>query len=126
MTTDLDALGTFDVVLYLGVLYHMREPLTALQRVRQVTKQVAVVETAAIEIRGHRRDSILQFVAGNDLNQDYGNWYVPTEAALHELCRAAGFSRVVARRGVSSSPRDVVKRVRRSKGYYRLLVHAWV
>src|SRR6185437_5902045 len=29
-TTDLDAIGTFDVVLYLGVLYHMKEPLTCL------------------------------------------------------------------------------------------------
>ena len=27
-TVDLHALGAFDVVLYLGVLYHMKEPLT--------------------------------------------------------------------------------------------------
>lgn len=29
MHYDLDKLGTFDVVLYLGILYHMEEPLTA-------------------------------------------------------------------------------------------------
>ena len=33
MTTDLDALGPFDVVFYFGVLYHVEEPLTALRRV---------------------------------------------------------------------------------------------
>ena len=33
MTCDLAALGRWDVVLYLGVLYHMEEPLTALRRV---------------------------------------------------------------------------------------------
>jgi hypothetical protein len=30
MTCDLRQLGTWDVVLYLGVLYHMEDPLTAL------------------------------------------------------------------------------------------------
>jgi tRNA (mo5U34)-methyltransferase len=125
MTTDLDALGSFDVVLYLGVLYHMREPLAALQRVRQVAKQVAVIETAAIDIRGRRRDSLLQFIAGNDLNEDFGNWYVPTEAALHQLCRAAGFSRVVTHRGLPASSKDVAKRLLRPETHYRLIVHAF-
>ena len=31
-TVDLDEVGQFDVVLYLGVLYHMKEPLTCLER----------------------------------------------------------------------------------------------
>jgi tRNA (mo5U34)-methyltransferase len=125
MTTDLDALGRFEVVLYMGVLYHMREPLTALQRVRQVTTEVAVIETEAVEIRGRSEESLLQFIAGNDLYQDYGNWYVPNQAALHQLCRAAGFSRVLTRRGPPSSPREVVKRRLRSRTRYRLLVHAF-
>jgi tRNA (mo5U34)-methyltransferase len=131
MTIDLDALGSFDVVLYLGVLYHMREPLTALQRVRRVVKEVAVIETAAIEVGGYSEVSLLQFVAGNDLAQDFGNWYVPTEAALHQLCRAAGFSRVVTRRGLKSPPRAVARRFLRREpptahvAHYRLLVHAF-
>jgi tRNA (mo5U34)-methyltransferase len=123
MTADLDALGSFDVVLYLGVLYHMREPLTALQRVRRVAKEVAVVETAAIKFRGHSGHSLVQFVAGNDLRHDFGNWYVPTEAALHQMCRAAGFSRVLTRRSPPSSFRAVVRRFLRPD--YRLLVHAF-
>ena len=46
MTMDLRQLGTFDLVLYLGVLYHMRDPLLALERLRQVTKTLAILETA--------------------------------------------------------------------------------
>jgi tRNA (mo5U34)-methyltransferase len=126
MTTDLEALGTFDVVLYLGVLYHMREPLTALQRVRRVAKEVAVVESEAIEIRGHSSASLLQFMAGSDLREDFGNWYVPTEAALHQMCRAAGFSRVVTRRGPPSSPGDFARGLVRREARYRILVHAFV
>ena len=34
-TVDLAEVGQFDVVLYLGVLYHMKEPLTCLERLRR-------------------------------------------------------------------------------------------
>ncbi len=93
-TVDLDELGSFDVVLYLGVLYHMKEPLTCLERLRAVTKEVAVIETEAVHLNGLDNEVLLQFHAGSSLRTDFGNWYVPTIEALHNLCRAAGFSTV--------------------------------
>ena len=30
--------GTFDIVLFLGVLYHMRDPMLALERAASVTE----------------------------------------------------------------------------------------
>ena len=93
-TIDLGELGQFDVVLYLGVLYHMPEPLTCLERVRAVTKEVAVIETEAIHLQGLDHEALLQFYAGSSLHTDFGNWYVPTIEALRNLCRAAGFSEV--------------------------------
>jgi tRNA (mo5U34)-methyltransferase len=94
MSADLDSLGTFDVVLCLGVLYHMKEPLTCLERVRKVTGTVAAIETLAIHLDGFDHDSLLQFHAGGEVQGDFGNWFVPTIGALQELCRAAGFSEV--------------------------------
>lgn len=94
MTMDTDALGIFDVVLYLGVLYHMKEPLTCLERLRRVTKEVAVIETEAVHFEGLDHEALLKFHAGSSLRIDFGNWYVPTIEALHNLCRAAGFSEV--------------------------------
>jgi len=91
---DLEGLGQFDVVLYLGVLYHMKEPLTCLERVRAVTKEVAVIETEAVHLQGLDGEALVQFHAGSSLRTDFGNWYVPTIDALHNLCRAAGFSDV--------------------------------
>jgi tRNA (mo5U34)-methyltransferase len=93
-TMDLEKLGRFDVVFYLGVLYHMPEPLAALRRVRAVTKQVAAIETAAVHIPGRTHERLLEFEAGNELGGDFGNWYVPSLEALCALCRAAGFGRV--------------------------------
>jgi tRNA (mo5U34)-methyltransferase len=134
MKIDLTDLGTFDVVLYLGVLYHMKEPLTALERVREVTTELAVIETAAVDIKGHNQHALVQFVAGNDLNNDFGNWYLPTESGLHAMCRAAGFSRVVTKRGPAegATRRGLAQLVRggpkgaTAPANYRLTVHAYV
>jgi tRNA (mo5U34)-methyltransferase len=46
MTTELARLGQFDVVIYLGVLYHMENPLAAIRRLFEVTKGVAIIGTA--------------------------------------------------------------------------------
>jgi len=103
-TMDLDGLGVFDVVLYLGVLYHMQEPLSCLKRVRSVTDRVAVIETEAVHIEGCDDASLLQFHAGDTCRTDFGNWFVPTLGALHGLCRAAGFSSVRTIVGPPPSP----------------------
>jgi tRNA (mo5U34)-methyltransferase len=97
--TDLAALGTFDIVLYLGVLYHMKEPLSCLERVRAVTGDVAVIETVAAQVPGNEGRSLLELHAGGELNADFGNWYVPTVEALSALARASGFTRVDVQRG---------------------------
>ncbi len=134
-TDDLESLGTFDVVLYLGVLYHMKEPLTCLERVRAVTREVAVIETVAMRIPGAGGHSLLAFHAGGDLNRDYGNWYVPNIEALSGLVLAAGFSLAQIVQGPPSKPPEpkwtsVRERLgpRREETLeeYRAIVHAFV
>jgi tRNA (mo5U34)-methyltransferase len=138
---DLDQLGRFDVVLYLGVLYHMKEPLTCLERLRAVTKEVAVIETEAVHLQGLDNEVLLQFHAGSSLRTDFGNWYVPTIEALHNLCRAAGFARIETIVGPPAAPpptapglvQEVTRRARRTPApvpsapsqNYRAVVHAF-
>jgi tRNA (mo5U34)-methyltransferase len=91
---DLDALGTFDIVLYLGVLYHMRHPLLALERVAHVTRRggLAVIETLAESFRAEENRAMGRFIEGSDVNGDQTNWWAFNEPALLAMCRAAGFS----------------------------------
>jgi tRNA (mo5U34)-methyltransferase len=133
-TTDLDAVGAFDVVLYLGVLYHMKEPLTCLERLRTVTRQVAVIETVAMHLPCAPFHSLLGFHSGGDLNRDFGNWYVPSIEALRALVLAAGFSRVEIVQGPPvTPPASFTARLRRRFGArreeplveYRAIVHAF-
>jgi tRNA (mo5U34)-methyltransferase len=134
-TTDLDTLGAFDVVLYLGVLYHMKEPLTCLERVRAVTRQIAVIETAALDIPTADGSPLLAFHPGGDLNRDFGNWYEPNIEAIEALVLAAGFTRVEVVQGPPPLPPPPAPKPMRLRAQpqpalpvrkYRAIVHAFV
>jgi tRNA (mo5U34)-methyltransferase len=94
MEINVDDLGVFDVVLFLGVLYHMENPLEALKRVARVTGEVAIIETAAVVVPGYEHLAVCEFFESNELDGDMSNWWAPNEKALGGLCRAAGFRRV--------------------------------
>ena len=94
MDMDLSRLGQFDVVLYLGVLYHMKDPFRALRRLASVTRELAVIETEAIRVPNLEGYAFWEFYESNELNADISNWWVPTEAGLVRACRAAGFADV--------------------------------
>jgi tRNA (mo5U34)-methyltransferase len=118
MTIDLESLGTFDVVLFSGVLYHLEEPLTALRRLAAVTDELAIVETAAVHTGALEKHAVCEFYEGDELNADETNWWAPNAPALAAMCRAAGFTRVDP---LGYPPAATSAPVTR----YRLVAHAW-
>jgi tRNA (mo5U34)-methyltransferase len=87
-----DKVGIFDVVLFLGVLYHMQHPLLALERVASVTRRQLILETH-VDMLGFRRPAAA-FYPGADLKDDGSNWWGPNLAAVSGLLRTAGFKEV--------------------------------
>jgi tRNA (mo5U34)-methyltransferase len=102
LEVDLDALGTFDVVLFLGVLYHLLDPYAAVRRLAEVTNEVAIIETAAILTPGLEVYPLVAFFPEDELLGDPTNWWAPNAAALAGMCKAAGFSRVETK--ITASP----------------------
>ena len=127
MTMDLDALGRFDVVLYLGVLYHMQDPLAALRRLAAVARELVVIESEAVVVPGYEHLAICRFYEGGELNQDASNWWAPNQRALEGMCRAAGFARVNTLVGppAEATPGSLTVDGRPSPVNYRTVVHAW-
>jgi tRNA (mo5U34)-methyltransferase len=132
MTMDLDLVGKHDIVLYLGILYHMDNPLGALRRLRQVTGDVAIIETEAFEVLGYSSQSLCEFIPDSSLNGDPTNWWVFNLTALLAMIRAAGFRRVEVRSGRRWGwpLRCLYRRFRSKKpgewkDRYRLVVHAF-
>ena len=87
-----DRIGTFDLVLFLGVLYHMRHPLLALERVSSVTKDQLILETH-VDLLWNRRPAIA-FYADDELHRDSTNWCGPNPAAVTAMLRSVGFRKV--------------------------------
>jgi tRNA (mo5U34)-methyltransferase len=83
--------GMFDIVLFLGLLYHMKHPMLALERAASVTRRLLIVETV---IDLHLPGRALAFYPGSELGRDDTNWFGPTPAAVEAMLRAVGFSRV--------------------------------
>ena len=84
--------GRFDVVLFLGVLYHLRHPLLALERVASVTGELLIVSTS-VDMVSHERPAAA-FYPGADLNGDPTNWWGPNPACVEAMLRDVGFGRV--------------------------------
>jgi tRNA (mo5U34)-methyltransferase len=138
MTISESAVGAFDVVLFLGVLYHLEEPLSAIRRVFNLTAPggLCVIETEAMEMPGSGSRALCEFFPGDELNNDSSNWWAPNLAALSGMCRAAGFSSVKAM--PTRWPLDPLRRLGRQAKHalarvpllnmprrYRLVIHAY-
>ena len=102
--------GTFDLVLFLGVLYHLRNPLLALDRIRGVTKAggMLFVDTQVTSSRWLRllRIPAWQYHLRDDLNRDATNKWSPNlpglkavieEAQFHVLAEATSRQRAFVR-----------------------------
>jgi tRNA (mo5U34)-methyltransferase len=80
----------FDIVLFLGVYYHLRDPLRALAILRSVLNDggLIVVEGA---VRYNRRASFADFLYHEVRNRDSSNWWIPTVKCLEEWIESSFF-----------------------------------
>jgi len=119
-TMDLSPLKNgFDVVFYLGTLYHMADPIGNLRRLYEVTAPggLAVIETAAMEVPGLEDIPMCEnYGPLHRLNADSSNWWSPNAAALRQMLLAVGFEAAEvttqpARERVFMSRRDAARRL---------------
>lgn len=118
----------FDVVLFLGVLYHLRHPLLALdlihehaardlllfQSMQRGSSEVAALEKDhdfwTVDIFDDPGYPKLHFVE-HKYAQDWTNWWVPNRACAEAMLRSAGFE-------IVGHPEDEVYICRRSERPY--------
>jgi tRNA (mo5U34)-methyltransferase len=97
-----ERVGSFDVVFFLGVLYHVPNPLLALERVASVTNGLLILETV-VDMVGLARPAAA-FYPGRELNDDPTNWWGPNHAAVRGMLRSVGFTRVEVITPAKSTP----------------------
>jgi tRNA (mo5U34)-methyltransferase len=103
-----ERIGYFDIVLFMGVLYHLKHPLLALERVCALTTDMAVVDSFVLR-EEHRpgqnveRRPVMEFYETNEMGGQTDNWVGPSLECLMAFCRTAGFARVELRKIIQHS-----------------------
>jgi tRNA (mo5U34)-methyltransferase len=107
---DIESLGQFDFVVFIGVLYHLRHPLYALDKVASICRDTTYLQSL---LRGDARDfepaanyafdekAIFErpefprmYFIEKSFNGDESNWWVPNHSCLKAMARAAGFRKI--------------------------------
>jgi len=102
------SVGQFDIVLFMGVLYHLKHPLLALERVCALTRELAAVDSFVLR-EEHRPGAqvdqrpIMEFYENDEFGGQTDNWIGPSVPCLLALCRTAGFARVELRNVIEKS-----------------------
>ena len=103
-----ERIGRFDIVLFMGVLYHLKHPLLALERVCALTTDLACVDSFILREEHRPGDplsgrAVMEFYETNQMGGQTDNWSGPNLECLLAFCRTAGFSRVELRSVIEHS-----------------------
>lgn len=84
--------GYFDIVLFFGVLYHLKHPLLAMERVCELTRDMMCIETFVTDDPAQwQAVPLLEFYETTELAGQFDNWCGPNTSCLLAYMRTAGF-----------------------------------
>ena len=84
-----DKIPVHDVVLFAGVIYHLRHPLFGLEKVSSVTGELLIVETHLDAMDVNRAAMVMY--PGKELNNDPTKWWGPNRHCMEAMLRDVGF-----------------------------------
>ena len=84
-----DLVGQFDIVLFLGILYHLDNPVQCLKNACEMTKELCIIETHVDLL--NMEDSAARFYPANPPAR---HWWGPNTKCVTAWAEAGGFSEV--------------------------------
>lgn len=81
--------GVYDIVMFMGVLYHLKNPMSGLNKVRKLTAETLILET---HVSCEELDyPAMKFYPEKELCDDGSNWWAPNVKCLEGMLRSNGF-----------------------------------
>jgi len=126
---DPNQIGQFDLTLFLGVLYHLQNPIEALGKIAAVTRRQLILETKVDLLEF--REPAWKYYGGSELNRDPTNWWAPNVSGLKQALLAQGFTRVEVVSGPKPWWRRMMRKPLEGRSWWRevnscrAVVHAW-
>ncbi len=104
-------LGTFNLVLFLGVLYHLKDPFGGLEKAAAMSNDQILVETASD--MQQTTEPVMRYYLGGELNGDKTNFWAPNLPCLVNMLKELGFVRFDTKVANPNAKQS------------RIAVHAW-
>jgi tRNA (mo5U34)-methyltransferase len=106
----------FDLVFFFGVLYHLRHPLLALDRLRELARGDIAIESAVCDFEQPllSKGAYVRFYRGAELGNDSSNWFAPSVTALREWVTSCGFAVEAHEAWPSEAPSRAMVRAKRT------------
>ena len=123
---DPATVGTFDVVLFLGVLYHLKDVYGGLERAAAMAENLLIVET--VTNCNHLEEPVMRHFLRTELDGDPTNFFAPNAACLRSILTELGFETIeIARNPGLPLPEDAAEEDIKggSLNHDRHIVHAW-
>lgn len=98
-----ETFGTFDMVFCFGVLYHLRWPMYAIDKLAAVCDGDLFIESAIADDfsayrgtigDGFETDMVMEFYPNDEYGENETNWWAPTLRCMGGMVKAAGFETV--------------------------------
>jgi len=103
---DIEELGVFDIVFCFGVIYHLKNPLAAIEKMAAVCDGEIYIETAALDdyspYKGvvgkgyNHNEMVMEFYPGPQYGKNKNNWWCPTLQCLGAMVESCGFKNIKA------------------------------
>lgn len=123
-------LGEFDLVLFLGVMYHVKDPYACLEAAAAMCSDHLVIET--VTALHHEDLPAMRLYRPGELGDDPTNFWAPNLPALEVMLNSFGFNRLkaipspVSPKHPLNGKRLGFNRTKSSlNASYRTIVHAW-
>lgn len=87
-----ETVGAWDTVLFLGVLYHLKNPYAGLETVSKVTGHTLIIDT--VTALNDVPEPAARYFYLDELARDQTNYWGPNTRCLEAMLREIGFSRV--------------------------------
>jgi tRNA (mo5U34)-methyltransferase len=96
-----ERLGTFDIVINTGVIYHLQNPMDFLGRMAKLTGEMMYLES---EVLTDPKYAEYAWFIEKEYRGDSSNWWIYGPRCVERMARAAGFPRVEFQGFISTPP----------------------
>jgi len=89
-----EELGSFDLVLMLGVLYHLVHPTVGLERAVQLADKLVIIETG-LHRDNPRTETPMMYFTPAKYDNDPTNWWYPNPQCVMDMMKTFGCEKVI-------------------------------